>query len=62
MSKEFKELQDLSKEELKQRLDELKKELIKLRNQKIVTNNSKIAAQIRKNKKTIARIKTLLNK
>ncbi|MFQ5835760.1 MAG: 50S ribosomal protein L29 [bacterium] len=54
------ELRDLSREDLYQRLKELKAELFSLRIQ-AAQGRTANPAQIRKVKKTIARIKTLLS-
>jgi len=56
----MKELKSMGEKELKQRLGELRKELIKLNAQSATGTNSKSSGQIRKTKKTVARILTEL--
>lgn len=57
-----KSLESLSKEELEKRLMELRKDLIKVNAQVAVGTTPKNPLQIKNNKKTIARILTLLEK
>ncbi|MDK2849613.1 MAG: Ribosomal protein [Candidatus Woesearchaeota archaeon] len=61
MSKTFNALKDLTEDELKKKLAELKLELVKLNAQRQSSINSKVSSQIRKTRKDIARILTILN-
>lgn len=61
MSKKFKEIISLGKEELNRKLMELKKELVKLDAQVATGTVPKNPASIRNTKKMIARISMLLN-
>ncbi len=61
MSKAFNALKDLSETELKAKLENLKMELVKLNAQRQSSINSKVSSQIRKSRKDIARILTILN-
>lgn len=58
----IKSLEGLSEDELKKRLTELRKELIKVNAQVAVGTTPKNPMQIKNNKKTVARILTLLKK
>lgn len=61
MTKPFKELQGMNKDDLAGRLYEVKKENIKLQAQVAIGAVPKNSLQIRNHKRTIARILTLLN-
>ncbi|MBT3298584.1 50S ribosomal protein L29 [archaeon] len=54
-----KEFQNLSDQELKNRLEEFKKELFKFRSQLSTGNNPESSGKLRQTKKNIARIKTI---
>lgn len=60
MSKKFKEISPLSREELKKKLGELKKEIIKLDSQVATGTIPKNPSAIRNTKRMIARILMLL--
>ncbi len=57
----FKELKALPKQELKKKIDELQAELIKSNAQVAVGVVPKSPGKLKSTKKTIARIKTILN-
>lgn len=61
MTKPFKELQGMNKDDLAGKLYEVKKENIKLQAQVAIGTVPKNSMQIRNHKRTIARILTLLN-
>ncbi len=61
MSKQFNNFKDMNQSELEAKLKELRLELVKLNAQRQSSINSKVASQIRKTRKDIARILTLLN-
>ncbi|MBU4283794.1 MAG: 50S ribosomal protein L29 [Nanoarchaeota archaeon] len=60
MALKIKEIESMSSEELKAKLEELKKELIKHNAQIATGTNPKSPGQVRVMKKTIARILTVL--
>jgi large subunit ribosomal protein L29 len=55
-----KEIRDLTPEEITQKIDELKQELFNLRFQQ-ATGNLENTAALRETRKTIARLKTVMN-
>ena len=55
----FKQLKQMQKQELNQKIDELKRELVKLYAQVATGTPPKNSGQIRNSKRTIARIKTI---
>jgi len=55
------EIRDMSKDELKQEMTDLKKELVEERGQIEVGGFSENPGRIKEMKRTIARIKTVLN-
>ncbi len=57
----FKELKNMEKDALQKKLDSLKLDLLKLNKQVSTGTTLKNTKEIREIKKTIARIKTLLN-
>jgi large subunit ribosomal protein L29 len=57
--KELKELKDLSKEKLEERMTELKKELMKARTQISSKQNPDKPGRVKQIRRTIARIKTI---
>ena len=57
----LKELRALSEDALKARISELKKELMKYNAQVAIGTNPKSPGMIRKSKRTIARVLTILN-
>jgi len=62
MTKKSKEIAAIPREELEKKLKELKKELVKL-NAQIATGTAlKNAGEVRRTKKTIARILTILKR
>lgn len=58
----IKELSSMSSEDLKSKLSDMRKELIKLNAQVATGTTPKSPGQVKDTKKTIAKIKTLLNK
>ena len=56
-----KELETLSEDELKKKISEIKKDLIKIKGQSSVGTSQKNPYAIKNNKRTIARILTILN-
>lgn len=62
MTLKIKEIRDMPKEELKNRLDELRKELIKLNAQIATGTTPKSPGQLKQIKKTVARILTVLER
>lgn len=57
--KKTEELKNLNQEDLKKKVDEINLELMKLKGQVSTGSNPKSPSQIKKLKKTIARLKTL---
>lgn len=56
----FKEMQGMKEEEINSKVVELKKELVKLHTQVATGTSPKSPGQIRKNKRTIAKLLTAL--
>lgn len=62
MTKSSRKYQDMQSNELKSKLKDLKIELLRLNNQRNASINSKVASDIKRTKKDIARILTILRK
>ena len=62
MTIKIKELRQNSEEELNKKKDELRKELLKLNAQVATSTTPKSPGQLRENKKTIAKILTVIGK
>ncbi len=61
MALRIKEIREMSKEELNEKLNELRKELIKINAQRATKASMKNPEQLKQIKKTIARILTVQN-